>query len=217
VRKILVTDGEPIGRGDAALLAAASLGANDVEPRLSDGALIEEVTGAPRLVVFGGGHVGARVAEAAAFAGWRVTVVDDRPDYADPARLPFAERAVVCDFHDLPSALGLDAATYAVVATRGHQHDAVIVDQLARIDLRYLGMLGSRRKVALTWKLLERWGVPPERLARVHAPVGLALGADTPAEIAISVVAEMIAERRSGSRRRTGDALVASERSESGE
>jgi xanthine dehydrogenase accessory factor len=99
--------------------------------------------------------------------------------------------------------------TYAVVATRGHQHDAIIVDQLARIDLRYLGMLGSRRKVALTWTLLQQWGVPAERLTGIHAPVGLALGADTPAEIAISVVAEMIAVRRSGSPRRVAATAMA--------
>jgi xanthine dehydrogenase accessory factor len=177
----------------AALAAAGPAGE---APVLSEAALVEAVSSAPRLVVFGGGHVGAKVAEAAAFAGWRVTVVDDRAEYADRGRLPFAERTVVCDYHDLPAALGLDASTYAVVATRGHQHDAVIVDQLARRELRYLGMLGSRRKVALTWRLLERWGVPAERLGGVRAPVGLAIGADTPAEIAISVLAEMIAVRR---------------------
>jgi xanthine dehydrogenase accessory factor len=164
----------------------------------------ERVAGAPRLIVFGGGHVGARVAEAAAFAGWRVTVVDDRPDFADPARLPFAEQAVVCDFHDLPATLGVDADTYIVVATRGHQHDALIVEQLARRDVRYLGMLGSRRKVALTWRLLAGAGVPSERLEAIHAPIGMSIGADTPEEIAVSIVAEMIAVRRAGSRRRGG-------------
>lgn len=158
--------------------------------------ILERVVGAPRLVVVGAGHVGARVAEAAAFAGWRVTVVDDRADYADSGRLPFAERVVVCDFHEVGSAVPLDADSYVVVATRGHQHDAVIVEQLATRDLRYLGMLGSRRKVALTWRLLERIGIPSERLQRIHAPVGLDIGADTPAEIAISVVAEMIGVRR---------------------
>jgi xanthine dehydrogenase accessory factor len=80
----------------------------------------------------------------------------------------------------------------------------LIVEQLARHDLRYLGMLGSRRKVALTWRLLVAAGIPQSRLDAIHAPVGLSIGADTPAEIAVSIVAEMIAVRRAGSRRRGG-------------
>ena len=176
-------------------------------PALSGQILVEPLVGKPRLVVFGGGHVGARVAEAAAFAGWRVTIVDDRADFADPARHPAAESTVACDYHDLPPALGIDANTYVVVATRGHQHDAVVVEQLARMETRYLGMLGSRRKVALTWKLLEEQGISRTRLDQIHAPVGLSIGADTPEEIAISVVAELVATRRAGSRRRGGMSL----------
>lgn len=203
--KLLVHEGAQVGRGDARLASAAlALGVRGEEPRLDDDLLLETIAGRPRLVVFGGGHVGARVAEAAAFAGWRVTIVDDRPEFSDAARVPFAERTVTADYRDAGSAVALDADTYVVVATRGHQHDAIIVDQLARRELRYLGMLGSRRKVALTWKQLESWGVQREALGRVHAPVGLAIGADTPAEIAVSVVAEMIAVRRERSARRGG-------------
>jgi xanthine dehydrogenase accessory factor len=194
-----------IGKSSPAMgHAAASLDAHAELPRLIGQILAEPVVGKPRLVVFGGGHVGARVADAAAFAGWRVTVVDDRPDFADPTRHPKAEATVTCDYHDLPPTLAIDADTYVVVATRGHQHDAVVVEQLARLDTRYLGMLGSRRKVALTWKLLEERGISRARLDQVHAPVGLSIGADTPEEIAISVVAELIATRRSGSNRRGG-------------
>ncbi len=173
-------------------------------PLLTDVALTEPLSGKPRVVIFGGGHVGARIAEAAAFAGWRATVVDDRPDFADPARLPFAERAITCDFHDVTSAVLLDADTYAVIATRGHQHDVELAAQLAPLSLRYLGMLGSRRKVAMTAGVLRSWSVSEEAIDRMHAPVGLSIGADTPEEIAISVVAEMIAVRRDGSRRRGG-------------
>ena len=188
----------------ATLEADPSVTGLDELPSLEHGTLTELVTAAPRLVVFGGGHVGGAIARVAHAAGWRVTVVDDREDFTDAARHPTAERRVTCDWHDLPPTLGIDDTTWCVVATRGHQHDALIVDQLARRELRYLGMLGSRRKVALTWKLLEGWGVPPERLDDVHAPIGLAIGADTPEEIAVSVVAEMIAVRRAASRRRGG-------------
>ena len=173
-------------------------------PSLENGVLVEPMSGKPRLVVFGAGHVGARLAEAAAFAGWRVTVADDRADFADAKRLPFAELVITCDFHDVLGAVALDAETYVVIATRGHQHDVVLAGQLVPRPLRYLGMLGSRRKVALTEKVLRDWGVTDESIGKVHAPVGLAIGADTPEEIAVSVVAEMIAVRRAGSRRRGG-------------
>src|SRR5688572_5324549 len=204
-RKAVIAGDQVIGNASPAMRdAVALLDPRSELPMLSGQILVEPLVEKPRLVVFGGGHVGARVADAAAFAGWRVTVVDDRADFADPARHPAAEATVACDYHDLPPTLGIDADTYVVVATRGHQHDAVVVEQLARLDTRYLGMLGSRRKVALTWKLLEEQGISRARLDEIHAPVGLSIGADTPEEIAISVVAELVATRRSGSRRRGG-------------
>jgi xanthine dehydrogenase accessory factor len=206
--KAIVSGGRHVGADDA--LVRSALGAFDAAselPRLENGVLVEPIAGRPRLVVFGGGHVGARLAEAAAFAGWRVTVADDRADFADARRLPFAERAVVCDFHDVLGAVQLDAETYVVIATRGHQHDVVLAGQLVPRPLRYLGMLGSRRKVALTEKVLRDWGVTDEAIEQVHAPVGLSIGADTPEEIAVSVVAEMIAVRRAGSRRRGGSEM----------
>ena len=189
---------------------ARKLDAFAEEPLWADGWLMEPIVGKPRLVVFGAGHVGARVAEAASFAGWHVTVVDDRADFADPTRMPFADRVVNCEFHDVLSAARFDADTYVVIATRGHQHDAVIAAQVAPRTLRYIGMLGSRRKAALTARQLREWDVTEESIAQIHAPVGVSIGADTPEEIAVSVVAEMIAVRRAGSSRRGGvDAVLA--------
>jgi xanthine dehydrogenase accessory factor len=188
--------------------ATVVLEANAEEPQWLGDRLVEPIVGRPRLVVFGAGHVGARVAEVASLAGWTVTVVDDRADFADPARLPFADRVVTCEFHDVMSAARFDAHTYIVIATRGHQHDAVIAGQVAPLDLRYIGMLGSRRKAALTAKQLAEWGVTADAIARIRGPVGLSIGADTPEEIAVSVVAEMIAVRRAGSSRRGGTDLA---------
>jgi xanthine dehydrogenase accessory factor len=208
---LMPTQGETgwIGRANDAMIAArAGYDARAEVPSLDGSVLIESIAGKPRLVVFGAGHVGARVAEAAAFAGWRVTVVDDRADFADARRLPFVERAIVCDFHDVVATVVVDSDTYVVIATRGHQHDVVLAGQLAPRPLRYFGMLGSRRKVALTAKVLREWGVAEADIARIRAPVGVSIGADTPEEIAVSVVAEMIAVRREGSRRRGGHATA---------
>jgi xanthine/CO dehydrogenase XdhC/CoxF family maturation factor len=203
--KTIVWDGAVTGSSDPRLVSAARAFDLSRETQdLDEFCFVEPVVGAARLIVFGGGHVGASVAQAAAFAGWRVTVIDDRAEYTDAARLPFAEQTVMCDYHSIPASLLVDEATYVVVATRGHQHDALVVEQLAGRPLRYLGMLGSRRKVALTWKMLESQGVSAESLRAIHAPIGLSIGADTPQEIAIAVVGEMIAVRRSGSRRRGG-------------
>jgi xanthine dehydrogenase accessory factor len=209
--KALVSRDDVVGSAPDRWVAAARRLPTEVEsPVFRRGYVLDPVLSDPPLLVFGGGHVGAAIARAAAMAGWRVTVVDDRPEFADAVRHPAAERTICCDFHDVTAVLALTPRTYAVVATRGHQHDALIVDQLARRDLRYIGMLGSRRKVALTWKLLESWGVPAERLAGIHAPVGLPIGADTPEEIAVSVVAEMIAVRRAGTLRRGGQGALSS-------
>lgn len=211
--KGLVTARESIGQLTPALFSAARALPPDREsPTLVRSGLLEVVSSAPALTVFGAGHVGRAIARAATAAGWRVTIVDDRPEYADPARLPEIDRIVCCDFGDVRAALPLEAAGYCVVATRGHQHDALIVEQLVSRPLRYLGMLGSRRKAELTKKLLIRAGVPPEQLAALRSPVGLPIGADTPEEIAVSVVAEMIAERRRDSRRRGGVDLLAATR-----
>lgn len=209
--KALVAGASLIGCAPQQMIdAARALPLEAETPRFQQRFVLDPINPNPPLVVFGGGHVGAAIARAAAFGGWRVTVADDRADFADPSRHPAAERTICCDFHDIASALPLTPRTYAVVATRGHQHDALIVDQLARRELRYIGMLGSRRKVALTWTLLRKWGVPQQRLDRIHAPVGLSIGADTPEEIAVSVVAEMVAVRRRGSRRRGGQAALSS-------
>lgn len=203
--KALLAHGECRGEVPPELRESArAMGASREHPLLTAHGLVEVIAGAPVLTVFGAGHVGRAIARAATSAGWQVTLADDRPDYADPARLPDLARVVCCDFHDVATTLPLPPGSYCVVATRGHQHDALIVEQVLGRGLRYVGMLGSRRKARLTRALLERAGMPHEHLDALRSPVGLPIGADTPEEIAVSVVAEMIAERRRGSRRRGG-------------
>jgi xanthine dehydrogenase accessory factor len=159
--------------------------------------VIERLAPAPRVVVFGAGHVGSAIAHAAHAAGFRVVVVDDRAEFADPIRFPDGVGVHAADAVTVLERLALGRADAVVIATRGHRQDAVIVERVATLPAGYVGLLGSRRKKAVVTKGLVAAGVPRAALERVRVPVGLAIGAVTPEEIAVSVVAELIAWRRS--------------------
>ena len=158
--------------------------------------VVERFTLAPRVLVFGAGHVGAAIARAAAAAGFRVVVIDDRQEYADPARFNGETTVLAGGVEDALARFPLTARDAVVVATRGHRHDALIVERVAPSPAGYVGLLGSRRKQAVLSKALTAAGVPAESLARIRVPVGLPIGAETPEEIAVSVVAELVAWRR---------------------
>src|SRR5712692_2011116 len=162
--------------------------------------VIEHLTLAPRVVVFGAGHVGAAIARAADAAGFRVVVVDDRPEFADPARFPDRMAVWAATAQEAVARAVITGADAIVIATRGHRHDAVILERVAASPAGYVGLLGSRRKRAVITKALIAAGIPAQVLARVRVPVGRAIGAVTPEEIAVSVVAELIAWRRNGER-----------------
>ena len=163
-----------------------------------DGEAFQElVPRAPRLVLFGAGHVAEAIARVAAGTDFHVVVVDDRSDFANADRFPEAE-VVVDDLRAALASFAWDADDYVIACTRGHAQDALVVEATAGSEARYVGMLGSRRKQAVIWKALEQAGVPPERLARVKVPIGEEIGADTPAEIGVSVLAELIRVRRGG-------------------
>ncbi len=156
---------------------------------------IDPVTPAPRLYVVGGGHVGWHLARVASDAGFRIHVIDDREKFANIERFPMADAVVVEDIGDWLHRAELPSSAYVVVVTRGHTHDFDALRALAARDLRYLGLIGSRAKIARIFDALQEEGLPTECLARVHAPIGLDIGAVTPAEIAISILAELIAVR----------------------
>jgi xanthine dehydrogenase accessory factor len=167
---------------------------------------IEPVLPAPRLVVLGAGHVGRALAEAAARAGFRVTVIDDRPEHAAPERFPDAERILVGVFAATLEGTGVDDAAFVLVATRGHLHDFEAVAAALRTPARYVGLVGSRRKRKLLFEELERQGFDAAARARVVTPAGLPIGSVTPEEIAVSIVAQMIEVRRAHERRDRGAA-----------
>jgi xanthine dehydrogenase accessory factor len=159
--------------------------------------VIERLTAPPRVLVFGAGHVGAAIVRAAAAGGFRVAVVDDRPEFADPARFPPDVAVLAATPPDALARVRLTARDAVVIATRGHRHDAEILALVAGSAAGYVGMLGSRRKRIVVTKGLARVGVPRNGLARVRVPIGLDIGAVTPEEIAVSVVAELVVWRRS--------------------
>ena len=156
---------------------------------------IDPLTPTPRLYIVGAGHVGHELARAAAPTGFAVHVIDDREKFANAGRFPGAE-IVVAPIPDWLDSAELPPSAYVVVVTRGHQHDLEAMRALAARDLKYLGLIGSRAKIARIYDALVSEGMPPERLERVHSPIGLEIGAVTPAEIAISILAELIAIRR---------------------
>jgi xanthine dehydrogenase accessory factor len=151
-----------------------------------------------RLLIVGGGHVGQKVAELAADADFDVWVVDDREQYCNPERFPQAKRLIVDAIDAALSGLEIDANTFCVIVTRGHNHDEEALYHLSETEARYVGMIGSRRKIKLIFEDLIRDGISREALARVHAPLGFDIGSQTVPEIAISITAELIAYRNLG-------------------
>lgn len=159
--------------------------------------LIEPVAGRPHLVIAGGGHVAKALARQAQLLDFDVTVLEDRPEYANRERFDGAHVVLAGVAHSIAS-LDYGAQTFLVVATRGHKMDAECVLAAARTTVRYIGLLGSRRKTVLIADMLRDHGVPESRLAAIHAPVGLDLGGRSPAEIALSVLAEITQIRYGG-------------------
>jgi xanthine dehydrogenase accessory factor len=157
---------------------------------------IEPIEGTPTLCLFGAGHVAQPLARMAKAVGFRVEVADDRVKFASRDRFPEADLIVVDDFASAAGRMTLGPNTYAVVVTRGHRGDEDALVATVGKGLRFVGLLGSKPKVVHIFSALEERGVSRQDLAQVHSPLGLEIGAATPEEIAVSILAEMIAIRR---------------------
>jgi xanthine dehydrogenase accessory factor len=159
---------------------------------------IEPVMPAPQLYLFGAGHVAQSIYKVAKIAGFDVTVVDDRDTYANRERFPDAREIYADDFERVCTGLAPSDSSFIVIVTRGHSDDMRILRWVIKNDVpsRYVGMIGSERKFLSIAKEFEAEGIGREKLERVHSPVGIDIGAITPEEIAVAVVAEMIAVRR---------------------
>jgi xanthine dehydrogenase accessory factor len=157
---------------------------------------IEPLESTPRLYVVGAGHVGFNLAKLAATIGFKIHVLDDREKFANQERFPEAESVVVETIPEWLQRAEIPSSAYVVIVTRGHTHDLDALRSLAKRELRYLGLIGSKAKVKRIYDALIEEGMPVEYLQRVHAPVGLDIGAVSPEEIAVSILAELIAVRR---------------------
>jgi xanthine dehydrogenase accessory factor len=158
--------------------------------------IIQPIRGLQNLIIFGGGHVSKYLAQIAMVAGFSTTVIDDREEFADPERFPGAVRVFTSEYAKAFSKIEVKPSTYIVIVTRGHKSDQAVLEEAVQTPARYIGMIGSKRKVIACFEDLVHRGVPLADLKRVHAPIGLDIGAVTAEEIAVSITSEMIRVRR---------------------
>ena len=159
---------------------------------------VEGFTTPPTLVMVGGGHVGKATADLAHLLGYRVYIVDDRPEFSNEQRFPYAEDTIVIPYDQWSEQLSINVNSFVVVATRGHRYDDMALESALRTRARYIGLLGSRRKTLMIYRRLLEQGITRERIGEVYAPIGLNIGALTPEEIAVSIMSEVIMVRRGG-------------------
>jgi len=181
----LLPDGSEVRRQDMERLGAFQV-------------LLEVVEPPATLLVVGAGHIGRALAKFGAAVDFSVVVLDDRPDYADQALLPEADRVICADFEEALNAFPIGESTYVVMVTRGHKQDELSLRLTVTSRAAYVGMIGSRRRTGAVLQHLADEGFPREALDRIHTPIGLDIGAETPEEIAVSIIAEIIMVRRGG-------------------
>lgn len=218
VERLLLSDAGEVLAGVASLGSAVGV-RPATTPRLEEvdgGApfFLEPVAPEPEIVLFGGGHVGEAVGRLAVLTGFRLQVIDDRPEFASRQRFPEAEQVVALPFAEALKVVRSGRASYVVIMTRGHLSDLEVLEMVLRSPQApaYIGMIGSRRKRDTLFAALRRQGVTEAALAAVHCPIGLDIGAQTPAELAVSILAEIIAHRKG----RGGGAEVAENPGRSG-
>jgi xanthine dehydrogenase accessory factor len=167
----------------------------------------------PTLIIIGAGHVAQPLAKLGKLIDFEVVVIDDRPQYANTVRFPQADRVIAAPFRPALRDWPIDADTFIILVTRGHSHDVECLLEVIDSPARYIGMIGSKRRVRAVFDLLEEeQGILREKFARVYAPIGLDIGAESPAEIGVAVIAEVIKVYRGGRAESLSDALRADRR-----
>lgn len=169
----------------------------EIGPETEVEVYFEPVIEAPRLLIFGAGHVAQPLAQIGRMVDFKVTVIDDRQDLVSRKRYPQADKLVCADFDDYLQKLQIKENDYLVIITRGHQHDYEVLREVIASQARYIGMIGSSRKVKMLFnQLREEEGISQELIDKVYAPIGVDIASETPAEIAVSIIAEVISIRR---------------------
>lgn len=157
---------------------------------------IEPILPGAKLIIFGAGHITRSLAPLMKLAGFQVSVVEDSPDLLQKDKFPETEDLVMTDMEEFAANLPSDVRTYIVLLSRGFSRDKAILSKLIQKDFKYIGMIGSQRKIRTVEEELQKQGVPKEAFSKLRAPVGLDIGAETPEEIAISIAAEIIAAEK---------------------
>lgn len=183
-----------IGNANVPSFVLSSLSAKPHRYRSKDYDLFSEQIGTSETVyVFGGGHVSQKLVPILASVDFRCVVLEDRPEFADPALFPGSVETMLCDFNHLDQYISITAADYCCVMTRGHSYDTIVQAQLLATPACYIGVIGSRtKKAAVFRRLVEEYGIDEQDLNRIISPIGLEIKAETPAEIAISITGQMI-------------------------
>jgi xanthine dehydrogenase accessory factor len=167
----------------------------ETKPCVTNGLVIEPLQIATVLYIFGAGHVSQYIAKIAQIVGFSVTIIDDREEFANKERFPDADEIIVEDFQHVFDRLRFTGKEFVTIVTRGHQFDAGVLGETLKKQTRYIGMIGSKRKVAIVFDYMRKSGFDDETIKKVRAPIGLAIHAETPQEIAVSIVAELIKVR----------------------
>jgi xanthine dehydrogenase accessory factor len=199
-RKALIQEngsatGDPVGHPDTKEFPSL---AGLRHPVVSEGWVVEPIVSSSILYLFGAGHVSQYVARVASMVGFTIIVIDDRAEFANAERFPMAQEFVVGDFSAAFDHLHFRGNEFVAILTRGHKYDALVLEGVMKKPTRYVGMIGSRKKNKLIMDNLKAKGFTEDALRSVHAPIGLDIDAETPEEIAVSIVAELIAARRKG-------------------
>jgi len=163
---------------------------------------IEPIVALSTMYIFGGGHISFSLARIGKMVGFRVVVIDDRAEYANPKRFPEADATIADDYTKAFSQIAINDFSYIVIVTRGHAHDQTVLEWALTTDAYYIGMIGSRKKTKKLFDNLIAQGTSQEALKQVYTPIGLDIKAETPEEIAVSIMAEIIKIRRSGENER---------------
>jgi len=192
---------ESLGSGKSQNLSYTMADPSRGDPGVCGGTVevfVDPILPQAMIVVIGGGHVGKAVVHLAKWLGFRVAVSDDRPEFCNPESVPGADAYYPVPMAELPNLLKVTRQTYLVVTSRGSAVDAAGMPSLLESDTAYIGVIGSKRRWLTTVKALKEKGVSEERIARVHSPMGLELNAETPEEIAVSIMAEILMLRDRG-------------------